>query len=71
MMAFSSLFASRAGQVTVFNTSGFIDSATNQAFFLKLGGSIPTDAGGNIVNVAAARNPAPARTTSISHRARS
>ena len=52
-MAFSSLFAARTGQVTVFNTPGFIDNATNQAFFAKLGGSIPTNAAGNIVNVAA------------------
>ena len=50
-MAFSSLFGSRTGQVTVFNAPGFIDNAVNRAFFLKLGGAIPTAA--SIVNVAA------------------
>ena len=50
-MAFSSLFTSRTGMVTVFNAPGFIDSAVNQAFFAKLGGAIPTS--GSIVNVAA------------------
>src|SRR5438034_3307402 len=50
-MAFSSLFAARTGRVTVFNAPGFTSSAVNQAFFAKLGGSIPT--GGLIVNVAA------------------
>ena len=49
-MAFSSLFASRTGQVTVFNAPGFSNSTVNQDFFAKLGGLIPT---GSINNVAA------------------
>lgn len=54
-MAFSSLFASRTGQVTVFNAPGFLNSTANQNFFTNLGGSIPTGAIplGSIVNVAA------------------
>src|SRR5882672_2203706 len=50
-MAFSTLFAPRAGPVTVFNALGFKDSAVNQAFFAKLGGAVPT--GGPILNVIA------------------
>ncbi len=41
-LAFSSLFDSRTGQVTVFNAPGFASSTVNQNFFDKLGGSIPT-----------------------------
>ncbi|SMB26129.1 protein of unknown function [Sterolibacterium denitrificans] len=50
-MAFSTLFPSDAGSVTVFNAPGFIDKATNRAFFAALGGSVPT--GGDITNVIA------------------
>jgi pimeloyl-ACP methyl ester carboxylesterase len=54
-MAFSSLFASHTGQVTVFNAPGFSNSTVNQDFFIKLGGSIPTGStsAGPINNVAA------------------
>ena len=50
-MAFSSVFASKTGAVTVFNAPGFLSSSINQAFFAKLGSAIPTSA--SIVNVAA------------------
>jgi putative lipase involved disintegration of autophagic bodies len=50
-LAFSSLFDSVTGQVTVFNAPGF--KTETQAFFAKLGGSIPTNANGNVFNVAA------------------
>lgn len=54
-MAFSGLFASRTGQVTVFNAPGFKSSTANHDFFTKLGGSIPTGSisTGSISNVAA------------------
>jgi pimeloyl-ACP methyl ester carboxylesterase len=54
-LAFSSLFSSVTGQVTVFNAPGFKDNPTNRSFFtkLKLGSGIPTNADGNVVNVAA------------------
>lgn len=56
-LAFSSLFAASTGQVTVFNTPGFINNDVNQAFFskLKLGATIPTGSipTGSVVNVAA------------------
>jgi Ca2+-binding RTX toxin-like protein len=50
-MAFSTLFAGNTSRVTVFDAPGFIDNAANRAFFLKLGGSVPT--GNAIVNVIA------------------
>lgn len=49
-LAFSTLFSGQTGQVTVFNAPGFSNSPINQAFFEKLGGSIPAD--GPIANVA-------------------
>jgi Ca2+-binding RTX toxin-like protein len=54
-MAFSSLFAGQAGQVTAFNAPGFENSTVNQSFFAMLGGSIPTGSipSGSILNVAA------------------
>jgi Ca2+-binding RTX toxin-like protein len=50
-MAFSTMFSSVSGGVTVFNAPGFVDDETNRAFFGKLGGSIPTSSA--ILNVAA------------------
>ncbi|MDP1537816.1 MAG: putative Ig domain-containing protein [Burkholderiales bacterium] len=50
-MAFSAVFAGQTGQVTVFNAPGFSNSAINQAFFAKLGGSVPV--GTSITNVIA------------------
>ena len=52
-MSFSSLFSAQTGQVTVFNAPGFSSTTANQEFFGRLGGSIPTNADGNIFNVAA------------------
>ena len=52
-MAFSTIFASRTASATVFNAPGFWDTATNRAFFEKLGGSIPPLNATNITNVAA------------------
>lgn len=43
-LAFKTIFASQAGQVAVFNAPGFKNNnPVNQAFFTKLGGSIPPD----------------------------
>lgn len=50
-MVFTTLFAGVAAQATVFNAPGFKDTATNQAFFAALGGSVPT--GGSITNIIA------------------
>ena len=44
-LAFKTLFAGQAGQVAVFNAPGFADNALNQAFFARLGGTIPRDDG--------------------------
>jgi len=52
-MAFSTIFASSTAGATVFNAPGFIDNATNRAFFEKLGGSIPAVGAPNITNVIA------------------
>lgn len=50
-MAFSSIFSGHAEEVVVFNAPGFKDTAENQAFFQKLGGSVPNSP--SIINVAA------------------
>jgi hypothetical protein len=52
-MAFSTIFASSSASATVFNAPGFIDNATNRAFFVMLGGSIPAVGASNITNVIA------------------
>jgi hypothetical protein len=52
-MAFSTIFASRTAEVTVFDAPGFWDTSTNRAFFEKLGGSIPVEGATNITNVIA------------------
>ena len=50
-LAFSTIFAGQSGPVTVFNAPGFADNTVNQAFFAKLGGTVP--AGASITNVIA------------------
>ena len=53
-LAFNTLFSGDAGQVTVFNAPGFLDGATNQAFFQALGGSVPTPLNSSsVINVVA------------------
>jgi Ca2+-binding RTX toxin-like protein len=51
--AADTLVGSSTAGVTVFNAPGFIDNATNPAFFEKLGGSIPAVRASNITNVIA------------------
>jgi hypothetical protein len=53
-MAFNKLFPNIVEKVTVFNSPGFTDTPTNQQFFSRLGGVVPTqDNSGNVTNVIA------------------